>query len=148
MIERLARSAYLTTAGLFAACCAPVAAQDVYGPSLKVEFDDDVAVVLADPKICEDEVQDSDTIVVCRERIESERYMSPVPRPVDGNRGLMLPPDVSTLPPCVHAPPLSLCPKLGSSPPPVPMVDTTAFPEPLSPQDADRVIAVEAEPGT
>ncbi len=134
-------------AALAAICFASTAqAQQVYGPVNAEPVNEDAPRVLVEDEACEDAVQDDGTILVCRERVQSERYMSPLPPPIDGDRGLLIPPDVSTLPPCVHAPPLSFCPKLGRPPPPLPMVDTTAFPEPLSAEDAARVSRVGNDP--
>ena len=122
----------------------PTNAQQSYGPTELEETDGSAPETMLEEKPCEDVVQEDGTIVVCRELDDGEEYMSPVPRPIDGNRGLRLPPDVSTLPPCVHAPPLQFCASgLGAPSRPIPMVDFGAFPEPLTPAEAARVYRAE-----
>lgn len=123
---------------------APAAAQQAYGPADVEETDGTAPETMLEARPCEEERRDDGTIVVCRELEEGERYMSPVPRPVDGNRGLRLPPDVSTLPPCIHNPPLQICMSgMGPRSRPVPMVDLTAIPEPLT--DAEAALVFRAE---
>ena len=93
--------------------------------------------------MCEEEVREDGTIVVCRELPESERYMSPLPRPVQSDRrhvpGL-------TDPPCWMrglGPPS--CIRVGYVPPYPPLIDVSAFPEPLSAEEAAAVSAVPTE---
>lgn len=120
-------------------------AQEVYGPSdFASEADGDEPVPLVEAEPCEEEVREDGAIVVCRELPESERYMSPLPRPVQSDRrhvpGL-------TDPPCWVTNPGPGCIRFGSVPPYPPLIDMTAFPEPLSAQEAAAVSAVPAEEG-
>lgn len=116
-------------------------AQQTYGPPDPArQAQSDEPVPLVEPELCEEDVREDGTIVVCREMIESERYMSPLPRPVQSDRrhvpGL-------TDPPCWKlglGPPS--CIRMGSVPPYPPLIDTTAFPEPLSAEEAAAVSAV------
>ncbi len=119
----------------------PASAQAVYGPTdPSAEFDTDEPVPLLEPERCEEEVREDGAIVVCRELPEAERYMSPLPRPVQSDRrhvpGL-------TDPPCwvLGLGPPS-CMRVGSVPPYPPLIDTTAFPEPLSEEEAAAVSGI------
>ncbi len=119
-------------------------AQAVYGPALEETEarESQEPVPLLEPKRCEEEVREDGAIVVCRELPDAERYMSPLPRPVQSDRrhvpGL-------TDPPCwvLGLGPPS-CMRVGSVPPYPPLIDTTAFPEPLGAEDAAAVRAIEA----
>lgn len=119
-------------------------AQQAYGPpDPDGEAETDEPVPLAPPEMCEEEVREDGAIVVCRELPESERYMSPLPRPVRSDRrhvpGL-------TDPPCwVSGGKPPSCIRMGSVPPYPPLIDTTAFPEPLSAEEAAAVSALPAE---
>ncbi|MWV28731.1 hypothetical protein [Aurantiacibacter rhizosphaerae] len=126
----------------------PAFTQEVYGPTDIANesggaFDDDAPVPLVEPKRCEEDIREDGAIVVCRELPETERYLSPLPRPVQSDRrhvpGL-------TDPPCwvLGLGPPS-CIRVGSVPPYPPLVDTTAFPEPLSEEEAAAVSAIEAD---
>lgn len=122
---------------------AAVNAQEVYGPTdFASESNSEDAVPLVEPEPCEEEVREDGAIVVCRELPESERYMSPLPRPVQSDRrhvpGL-------TDPPCWVSNPGPGCIRFGSVPPYPPLIEMTAFPEPLSAQEAAAVSAVPAE---
>ncbi|MGB3797065.1 MAG: hypothetical protein WA957_12255 [Alteraurantiacibacter sp.] len=126
------------------ATATPAVAQSVYGPTdAATEPDADEPVPLIEPKRCEEDIREDGAIVVCRELTDSRRYMSPLPRPVQSDRrhipGL-------TDPPCWTrglGPPS--CVRMGYVPPYPPMIDTTAFPEPLSEEDAAAVSAIETE---
>lgn len=121
-----------------------VGAQEVYGPTdFASESSGEEPIPLVEPEPCEEEVREDGAIVVCRELPEAERYMSPLPRPVQSDRrhvpGL-------TDPPCwVQKPKPAGCFRFGSVPPYPPLVDLTAFPEPLSEEEAAAVTALEAE---
>lgn len=123
--------------------CAPAGAQQVYGPSdFESEADSDEPVPLVEAKPCEEEVREDGAIVVCRELDEAERYLSPLPRQVQSDRrhipGL-------TDPPCWVTQGESLaCMRVGYVPPYPPLIDVSAFPEPLSEEEAAAVSAVEA----
>lgn len=121
---------------------APAGAQEVYGPSdFASEADGDEPVPLVEPEPCEEEVREDGAIVVCRELPEAERYMSPLPRPVEVYHN-----DVGGLrePPCwVTGKPG--CIRMGYVPPYPPLVDTTAFPEQLSEEEAAAITAVEGD---
>ena len=121
------------------------AAQVAYGPvddTDVVESDDPVP--LQEPERCDEEVREDGAIVVCRELPESERYMSPLPRPVEVHIN-----DVGGLrePPC-WVTGETPCMRFGSVPPYPPLIDTTAFAEPLSEEDAAAVYAIEADTPT
>lgn len=120
--------------------------QEVYGPSdFASEASGEEPVPLAEPEPCEEEVREDGAIVVCRELPESERYMSPLPRPVEVHIN-----DVDGLrqPPCwVNDPKPPGCFRFGYVPPYPPLIDMTAFPEPLSAQEAAAVSAVSSEAG-
>ena len=140
-MNRALRPVVLTLgAGWVLAAAGPARAQEVYGPSDEEETDGSAPTSMLEARPCEEEVRDDGTIIVCRELEDQERYMSPLPRPVDGNRGIFVPPDISTLPPCVHNPPWQFCASgLGPRTQPVPMVDLSAIPEPLSDEEAAQV---------
>ena len=126
------------------AITAPAMAQEVYGPSdFASEADSDAPVPLIEAKPCEEEVREDGAIVVCRELEEADRYLSPLPRPVQSDRRII--PGL-TEPPCWVTQGESLgCMRLGSVPPYPPLIDMTAFPEPLSKEEAAAVSAVETE---
>ena len=120
----------------------PVNAQKVYGPAdLASEPDTGAPVPLQEPKRCDQEVREDGAIVVCRELPEAERYMSPLPRPLEVHVN-----DVGGLrePPC-WVTGKTPCTRFGSVPPYPPMIDTTAFAEQLSEQDAAAVYAIETD---
>ena len=119
-------------------------AQEVYGPAdFPSESGADEPVPLLEPELCEEDIREDGAIVVCRELPDAERYMSPLPRPVQSDRrhvpGL-------TDPPCwVYGLGPPSCIRMGYVPPYPPMIDTTAFPEPLSEEEAAAVSAIEIE---
>ncbi len=84
-------------------------------------------------------------IVVCRQLGGPYEFQTrDGPRPDLGRTATGAPraPDVSTIPPCgsvAGGVGIATCSRFGSVPPPAIMVDTTAFPEPLSAEDAARV---------
>ena len=93
---------------------------------------------------CDDTPPDGDTIVVCNLRVDPETVMLPGGTPVDGDKGMPRAPDLR--PPLCHPNALiCLTSKFGYVPPYPPMVDTTAYPEPLSEEDAALVFAVPDE---
>ena len=126
------------------AITAPAMAQDVYGPSdFASEADSDTPVPLVEATPCEEEVREDGAIVVCRELPDTQRYMSPLPRPVQSDRRII--PGL-TEPPCWVTQGESLsCMRLGTVPPYPPLIDLTAFPEPLSKEEAAAVSAVETD---
>jgi len=93
------------------------------------------------------EGEDGNVIVVCRRPGPANTFQTretPRPRLDQTADGSPRAPDVSTIPPC-HGGAMSVCMSgLGSVPPPVLMVDVTAFPEPLSPEDAAAVFRAPA----
>ena len=127
-----------------AALASGAQAQQTYGPADPARrADDDEPVPLVEPETCKEEVREDGAIVVCRELTDSQRFMSPLPRPVQSDRrhvpGL-------TDPPCWKlglGPPS--CIRMGSVPPYPPLIDTTAFPEPLTAAEAAAVSAVPGE---
>lgn len=124
--------------------CTHAAAQQVYGPvDIETGADDDEPVPLVEAKPCEQEIREDGAIVVCRELEEAERYMSPLPRPVQSDRAII--PGL-TEPPCWVTQGESLtCMRVGYVPPYPPLIDVSAFPEPLTEEEAAAVSAVEAE---
>jgi len=116
-------------------------AQDVYGPTdFASESQDEGPVPLVEPEPCEEEVREDGAIVVCRELPEAERWMSPLPKPVEVHVNQL---DGLRRPPCwVNDPRPPGCFRIGSVPPYPPLIDTSAFPEPLSEADAAAVTAV------
>lgn len=128
----------------------PALAQQVYGPvePSAQEDEDDPPPVASRP--CEAEVGEEGAILVCRELPDTERYRSPLPRPVQSDRtiipGLTDPPCWVTNPELVGT---SACIRMGWAPPPAIMVDFTQFPEDLTAEEASRVVAAEmAAPGS
>ncbi len=119
-------------------------AQEVYGPTdFASEGSVEEPMPLVEPEPCEEEVREDGAIVVCRELPESERWMSPLPRPVQSDRrhvpGL-------TDPPCwTYDPKPPGCFRFGYVPPYPPLIDMTAFPEPLSEEEAAAVSAADEE---
>ena len=124
----------------------PTFAQDIYGPSVATaqEVEPALPEVRANP--CETEAQEDGVILVCRELEDQERYRSPIPREVQSDRhmipGLNDPPCWVTNPSAVGTP---ACVRMGWVPPRAIIVDVTAFPEPLSEEDAARVTAIDEE---
>ena len=98
----------------------------------------------------EDTAQGNDVIVVCRRVRAGNVFRTrnlPSPRMDRTADGVPRAPDVSTIPPCVPGG-LSMCiGGLGWVPPPAYIVDVTAFPEPLAPEVAAKVFAVEDKGG-
>ena len=119
------------------------AAQEVYGPADEPEIDEDTPLPLTESVPCETEVQEEDVILVCRELTDSERYMSPLPTPTQSDRIIM--PGLND-PPCWVTNPGVGCIRFGYAPEPAIMVDVTAFPEPLSEDEAALVSEIEDAP--
>ncbi|WP_340588112.1 hypothetical protein [Erythrobacter alti] len=122
---------------------APSAAQQVYGPADEAEIDDDAPLPPSASEPCETEVQEEGVILVCRELTDSERYMSPLPKPTQSDRVIM--PGLND-PPCWVTNPGPGCIRFGYAPEPALMIDVTAFPEPLSDEEAELVSEVEDAP--
>lgn len=127
---------------------AGAAAQQVYGPADEAEVDEEAPLPASASEPCETEVQEEGVILVCRELSDSERYLSPLPRPTRSDRviipGLTDPPCWVTNPAAVGTP---SCIRFGYAPEPALMIDVTAFPEPLSAEEAALVSEVEPEAG-
>lgn len=126
---------------------APALAQDVYGPQEADETEEEPPNVLADAtRPCETEAQEDGVILVCRELEDQERFRSPIPREVRSDRHII--PGL-TDPPCWVTNPDSVgtasCMRVGWVPERAIIVDVTAFPEPLS--DEDAALVSEAEEG-
>lgn len=124
-----------------------VQAQDqappAYGPAdpaSEPEPDADLPLIETEP--CEEDIREDGAIVVCRELTDSQRYMSPLPKPVESDRTII--PGL-TDPPCWVQPRGGVCVRFGSVPEYPPIIDLSAFPEPLSEEDAAAVSAVEPE---
>ncbi|MEL1251698.1 hypothetical protein [Aurantiacibacter gilvus] len=126
---------------------APVQAQHepppAYGPADRAtETDPDADVPLVEAEPCEEEIREDGAIVVCRELPDTERYMSPLPKPVESDRTVI--PGL-TEPPCWIQPRGGICVRFGSVPEYPPIIDLSAFPEPLSEEEAAAVSAVDNE---
>lgn len=121
--------------------CALVMLVPVAAWAQEREFDlEDYREIRAPRTACGDVASDEGDIVVCGTRDETEDYASVIPPPVDMYGDVREPVDVSTLPPCVHAPPLSWCAKgIGGPVEQAVMVDVTGFPAPLPPGQAAAV---------
>lgn len=138
MSRMLATGVLICTASV-----SPAHTQETYGPVEGYEGDEDTPLPLVEEEPCETEAQEDGAILVCRELTDSERYMSPLPKPVQSDRAII--PGL-TDPPCWVVPrPGEVCFRFGSVPEPAIMVDVTAFPEPLSAEEAAQVTAVENE---
>jgi len=93
--------------------------------------------VLDGSRDCARDEAQPDTIVVCRQLGDPTRYRDPLPPPVDPGRMEVV---GMELPPCE-----GVCVGFGYVPPWPPMIDMTAFPEPLSAEEAALVSAVAPE---
>ncbi|RJY09659.1 hypothetical protein [Aurantiacibacter aquimixticola] len=120
----------------------PAGAQEAYGPQLEGEDETPQQEPITRQDRCETEAQDEDVILVCAELPETERYLSPIPRPTRSDRRII--PGL-TDPPCWVTNPGPGCIRFGWAPEPALMVDTTAFAEPLSAEDAALVSAAPGE---
>ncbi len=126
----------------------PVQAQDTYGPADEREVSPAQAVSsphLANrprqrPSECDEANPDPDTIVVCREWEDGERYTFDSPVRADTEvtgSGVPRAPDVFGMPPCSA---YAVCVGgLGSVPPPAIMVDFSELPETPPDSDAARL---------
>ena len=114
-----------------------------YGPAAGFEGEEDTPLPLVEAQPCETQEQEDGVILVCRELTDSERYLSPVPRPVQSDRRII---SGLTDPPCWVTNPGAGCIRIGWAPEPVFMVDLTAFPDDLSEEHAALVHDVEGEP--
>ena len=136
-------------AGLAMVVTAPAVAQDAsYGPADERQASPAQAVsspYLANrprerPSECDEPDPDPDTIVVCREWEDGERYTFDSPVEADiGVTGSGVPraPDVFGMPPCSS---YTVCVGgLGSVPPPAIMVDFAELPETPPDSDAARL---------
>ncbi len=114
-----------------------------YGPAdPATETDPDAEVPLVEAEPCAEEIREDGAIVVCRELPDSERYMSPLPKPVESDRTVI--PGL-TDPPCWVEPRGGVCVRFGSVPEYPPIIDLSAFPEPLSEEEAAAVSALDNE---
>ncbi|WAT17300.1 hypothetical protein OZN62_10220 [Aurantiacibacter sp. MUD11] len=115
-------------------------AQEVYGPSdLTTEADSDEPIPLVEAEPCEEDIREDGAIVVCRELPDSERYMSPLPKPVESDRPII--PGL-TDPPCWVENRGGACFRFGYVPPYPPVVDLSVLPEPLTEEEAAAVSRV------
>jgi hypothetical protein len=137
-------------AGLLLAASPALAQQGSYGPADERQVSPASAVANASeywtprererPSECDDPDLDPDTIVVCREWEDGERYT--FDRPVEADigvtgSGVPRAPDVFGMPPCSS---YTVCVGgLGSVPPPAIMVDFTELPETPPDSDAARL---------
>lgn len=108
-----------------------VPTQDVYGPEAGFEGDPDTPQSIVEEAACEEGLREDGTIVVCRAVDDAERYMSPLPQPVD--------PQIRILPgfeppPCENHL-LSFCGRFGGSSQPPLLVDLSLVPESLSAEE-------------
>ncbi len=140
--------ALIVAAALYSAqCSGNAAAQDAYGPADEIDIDEDTPLPASASEPCDTEVQEDGVILVCRELTDSERYMSPLPRPTRSDRAII---PGMTDPPCWVTNPAAVgtpsCIRFGYAPEPALMIDVTAFPEPLSDEEAALVSEVEPVP--
>ncbi|MCB2066965.1 MAG: hypothetical protein KDE15_10040 [Erythrobacter sp.] len=121
-----------------ALCSHAASAQQAYGPAAPAsEEEDDGPVPLVEAQPCDEDIREDGAIVVCRELPDSQRYMSPLPKPVESDRPVI--PGL-TDPPCwVENPSGGICIRFGSVPEYPILVDLTQYPEPLSEEDASHV---------
>jgi hypothetical protein len=122
-------------------------AQQAYGPSDNpAENGEGTPVPLEDAALCDEQVREDGAIVVCRELPDSERYMSPLPRPVESDRTII--PGVTSQPCWVTNPELEgtlACMRVGSVPEYPVLIDLTKFPEPLTEEEEAAVSAIAPE---
>ena len=138
-------AALILAAPLFSTCLFSTGAfaQAVYGPANEIEVDEDAPLPLTESEPCETEVQEEGVILVCGELPDSERYLSPLPKPTELDRVIM--PGLND-PPCWVTNPGPGCIRFGYAPEPVIMIDVTAFPKPLSEEEAALVSEIEGAP--
>lgn len=119
------------------------APQQAFGPSEEPATGEvqEAAPVATTP--CETETREDGAILVCRELTDTERYRSPLPRPVQSDRTII--PGL-TDPPCWVANKGGICIRMGWAPPPALMVDLSVYPEDLTEEEAARVVAAEGPP--
>lgn len=127
----------------------PVAAQDSYGPTVESPADAEAAMANARqywsatprerPSECDVVNPDPDTIVVCREWEDGERYLFERPTRADTEvtgSGAPRAPDVFGMAPCSS---YTVCIGFGSVPPPAYMVDFASLPETPANSEAARL---------
>ncbi|KLE34429.1 hypothetical protein [Aurantiacibacter luteus] len=121
----------------------PALAQQAYGPTAAAESaEPEEPVSATDP--CETEAREDGAILVCRELPDTERYRSPLPRPVQSDRTII--PGL-TDPPCwVQSKGEMVCIRMGWAPPPALMVDLSIYPEDLTEEEAAHVVTAEGPP--
>lgn len=116
-------------------------ARQTYGPAdPAAQGDEQVPVPLVEAQPCEEDIREDGAIVVCRELPDSERYMSPLPKPVASDRAVI--PGL-TDPPCWVESRGGVCIRFGSVPEYPVLVDLTRYPEPLSEEEAALVSRAE-----
>lgn len=122
----------------------PAIAQQAYGPETTEDVADESHDAPAEAEPCEAQEQEDGVIIVCRELPDSERYRSPLPRPVQSDRRVI--PGL-TDPPCWVQPREGggVCIRVGWAPEPAIMVDLTIYPEKLTEEEAEHVSAVVGE---
>ncbi|WP_271078955.1 hypothetical protein [Aurantiacibacter sp. MUD61] len=127
-----------------AAFSVSAAAQEVYGPLVGTEVDEEVPVTIVEERPCETQTREDGAILVCRQVDETKRYRSPLPREVQSDRriipGLTDPPCWVTNPGAVGTP---SCMRVGYAPEPAYMLDFSTLPEPLASDEAEQVTEVE-----
>ncbi|MBH5321518.1 hypothetical protein I5L03_02825 [Erythrobacter sp. JGD-13] len=120
------------------------ASQEVYGPAVETEVDQEVPLTIVEERPCETEATEEGVILVCRQLDETERYRSPIPREVQSDRtvipGLTDPPCWVTNPGAVGT---SACIRVGYAPEPAYMLDFSTLPEPLASDQVELVTEVE-----
>lgn len=128
----------------------PVAAQDgSYGPTVESAADAEAAMANARqywsstprerPGECDEVDPDPDTIVVCREWEDGEKYLFERPTRADTEvtgSGAPRAPDVFGMAPCSS---YTVCVGFGSVPTPAYMIDFTTLPETPTDSDAARL---------
>lgn len=136
--------------GLLLLLPATVVAQDgSYGPTVESAADAEAALANAQqywsstprerPGECDEVDPDPDTIVVCREWEDGEKYLFERPTRADTEvtgSGAPRAPDVFGMAPCSS---YTVCVGFGSVPPPAYMVDFTSLPETPADSEAARL---------
>jgi len=120
----------------------PLDARGSTAEALIAEQRAQLAATLETTQVCDEpDAMQPDTIVVCRRVDETDSHRDPLPAPVESDKKARFGFEVE---PCVPSL-LSLCVTIGAAPPPPVVVDLSAFPEPLSAEDAALVFAIEEE---
>ena len=126
------------------ACSAPLRAQDTYGP-IDAPAEEALKETETPPKAtepCEGEAKEDGVILVCRELPQTERYLSPLPKPVQSDKRTV--PEIHE-PPCWVTQKQGVCIRIGYAPEYPPMIDLTAFPDKLPEEVIEKISTAELD---